>query len=96
MFIPLDFRVAAVLVYIHSLCLRKLPVPEEAVRYEKAIIGEDPDNVPEEDLVELVRSIVASVMDVSPDPHVENWSPFDSKYQELSWYMKARVVVLKR
>ncbi|PXF40575.1 Magnesium-chelatase subunit H [Gracilariopsis chorda] len=76
--------------------LGKPPTPEEAVGYVEAIIGEDPENIPEEHRVELARSIVTSVMDVSTDPNVSDWSAFDSsKYQQLPCYTKARDVVMK-
>ena len=76
--------------------LGKAPTPEEAVGFVEAILGDNPDAVPEEDRLPLARAITASVMDVSSCEDAIDWTNFSlSTYREVEELKKATEVLKK-
>lgn len=76
--------------------LGESPNAEQAAGFVEAILGDEPEAIPEEERIPLAQAIVASVMDVAKTPGCEGWSDLSmDKYGDEKVVEKAKGVVKK-
>lgn len=76
--------------------LGRPPSPEEAVGFVEAILGDEPELVPEEERIPLARSIVSSVMDAAKFECIREWPVIDeSTFKGLKVVETATQIVEK-